>query len=290
MKWQDLSEPYKHKASKLIGTIDAGEQWIFAHGSDDPDFHGFISNKMLLKDHEFGVISASGYRDYQHISVAFNSDLPAEAETITVEILRDLVEAFQQNTTIWCRNENHRLKRIIENTFHVEPDYAAHEMSVSKPEFQTWKAPTLPPSYKLSGFYKDHHDEYINLLEEAMCHVSRPGTTPYLDRSDSMKTHFPELQRENRFHALWYEDTLVGICYSESGEISTLAVRENHRGKGLGYCLLYKALENAFIYRDTDICLYVVDHNPGAFQFYKRCNMRVTGHSTRYIIVKNTGL
>lgn len=92
------------------------------------------------------------------------------------------------------------------------------------------------------------------------------------------------MDKQNRFHSLWYGEALAGICFSDGGEVDTLMVDVNYRNKGLGYYLLFVALQNAFLHRDGDICLYVVDHNPNAYEFYKRTGMRVTGHSARYFI------
>lgn len=184
------------------------------------------------------------------------------------------------------QNENIKLREAIENTFQVTLNYASHEMCIGKEAFKGWKTPILSQPYTLCGFDAAKHDKYINLLERGMRHVSVPGTTPYLDNCDNLKQSFAELQKENRFHALWFGDTLAGICYSDGGEIDRLAVDEKHRFKGLGYYLLYNALQNAFLYIDGNICLYVVDQNPQAFEFYKRCGIQVTGHSARYSISK----
>lgn len=290
MKWQDMLDEHKQEAAELIGTIDSGERWIFEHSEKDSDFHEFVCNKTLVMENVFGIISAAYYRDCQRISIAFNVDLPrqSDAEEITAETLTNIVKGTELNTFIWCKNENKNLRRIIEDTFDVELNYASHEMCISKAQFKDLKSPTLPSLYRVCGFDATRHDEYINLLEQGMKHVSQAGTTPYLDRSDSLKLHFAERQRENRFHAIWCSNIFVGICYSDGGEIDTLVVNENHRCKGIGYYLLYIALQNAFIYHDGDICLYVVDHNRDAFEFYKRCGMRVTGHSARYFIDRST--
>ncbi len=284
MEWQDLNHGYQQRAAELIGTIDSGERWIFEHSDKDSDFRAFVCNKILDADNGIGVISAAIYREHLRISIAFQDDLPVKAEEITAQLLLDTVKSTEQNTYFWCKNENTNLRRIIENTFQVSLDYASHEMSISKIGFSAWKAPYLPLPYHICSYDASRHDEYIQLLEQAMRHVSPPGTTPYLNRSESLKSFFTTLDQEKRFHAMIADTALVGVCYSEGGEINTLAIDQQHRGKGLGYALLYTAIQNAFSYREGDICLYVVDHNPGAFEFYKRCGMSEAGHSARYFI------
>lgn len=286
MKWQDITEIQRQSAAGLIGTIDSGERWIFENGEKDSNFHRFVCNKTFVTECDLGIISAAHYGDDQHISIAFKNDMPDEAEMATAKLLSDTVEATALNTYIWCRNENIKLRKIIEDTFSVSLNYASHEMSVTKKEITSWEIPELPGGYNVCGFEERHHGNYIDLLEKAMAHVSQPGTTPYRDGYEFLKTHFTELGKENRFHALWFGGELAGLCYSDGGEIDHLAVDEQHRRKGLGYYLLYTAVKNAFLYREGNICLYVVDQNPSAFEFYKRCGMGVTGHSARYFIEK----
>lgn len=285
--WSDLTDDYKSVCAELIGMIDSGERWIFEHSDRDSDFKGLICNKMLKADSELGILSACYYRNGLRICIAFERDIPDLAEKETVALLREIVKSTELDSFIWCRNENEKLRKLISNEFKVPLNYASREMSVAKNEFLEWGTPTLPQGFTLNGYNIARHESYINLLERAMSHITRPNTTPYLDRSEHLKERFISLDKENRFHALWYSEAPVGICFSCGGEIDTLAVDENYRRQGLGYYLLFVALQNAFLYREGDMCLYVVDRNPNAYEFYMRTGMRVTGHSARYYISRS---
>lgn len=284
MNWTDITQKFKRQAADLIGMIDSGERRMFEYGEQDADFHGFLCNKMLCSETIIGVVSAQYYRDYLHISVCFKDDLPIEAYDSTKALLRELVSKAARNTRFWSRQENVKLIALLWEMYQVKPDYASYEMCISKKEFQKWTIPSISSDYFLSGFDADHHMEYIDFLEQSMRHVTKKGTHPYLDNAKHLKEYFTELSTINCFHALWKHNKLVGICYTDGRELDTLAVDERERGKGFGYYLLYNGLQNAFQNNDSDVCLYVVDSNNNAFEFYQHCGMHCSAHGVRVCI------
>ncbi|WP_167958001.1 GNAT family N-acetyltransferase [Anaerosporobacter faecicola] len=286
MNWIDISEEYTLQVAQLIGMIDAGERRMYEYGEQDEEFHGFLCNKMLVNEKEtvIGVISAQNYSDYLHISVCFKEDLPTEAYDVTRVLLCELISAASGNTRIWSRRENVNLISLLYDMYQVKPDFASREMSISKKEFKKWERPSILSDYVMREYEAEHHMDYINLLDINMWHVTEPGTHPYLDDAKYLETYFHELSLQKRFHALWKQERLIGICYTDGREIDTIVVDEMERGKDLGYYLLYTGLESVFKNNEYDLFLYVVDGNNNALGFYQHCGMRCTAHSVRICV------
>jgi GNAT superfamily N-acetyltransferase len=270
----------KDLAARLIGTIDSGERGLFEHPEKNPDYERTVCALMCGVD---GALFACVYAGKLRLDIAFEGDLPECAAEETGKLLKKLVAKEKRDAVIWCRNENARLRDVIEAEFHVKPNYMSREMSVSKAEFARWKEPYLPADMKIAGFDPALLTDYLLLLERAMAHVIEPGTTPYLGDRAFYSREFPALAAQNRFHALWAEDELAGACFSRDGELDTIALDENFRGRGAGYTLLHAGLAGAFGRWDGDMRLYVVDQNP-ALGFYRHINMRETGHCARYFV------
>ncbi len=270
-------------AARLIGTIDSGERRFFEAPEKIQAFERAVCARMCG---DAGALFACVYAGKLRFTVAFADDLPACAETETGTLLRTLVAENGLDAVVWCRSENARLRAAVENAFRVKSDYGSREMSVSRAEFAAWKAPRLPAGMEIAGYDPARLTDYLLLLERAMAHVIAPGTTPFLDGREQFSREFPERAAQNRFHALWAEDALAGVCFSGGGEIDTLALDEAYRRRGAGYALLHAALAGAFGNRDGDMCLYVVDQNTNALGFYRHTGMRETGHSARYFIAR----
>lgn len=281
MYWREMAEADKELAARLIGTIDAGERWVFEHPERNPDFERAVCARMCgAQGALFGCVYAGKLR----FTIAFEDDLPEGAEEETEQLLGALVAKEPLDAVIWCRNENARLRRAIEAMFQVKPNYESREMSVSKAEFADWKPPRLPKPMRIEGYDPNLLGDYLQLLERAMAHLIPPGTTPYLDARDYYEREFAKIAPENRFHALWADGALAGVCFSWGGEVSTLALDAAHRRRGAGYALLHAGIAGAFGNRDGDLCLYVVDQNPDALGFYRHVSMRETGHCARYLV------
>lgn len=181
MYWREMAESDRQLAARLIGTIDAGERWVFEYPARNPDFERPVRALMCGGE---GALSACVYAGKLHVSIAFDQDLPVCAEKETERLLSELVAAEDCDAVFWCRNENARLRDAIEAAFGVAPDYQSREMSVSKAEFARWKYPRLPAGMRIAGYDPDHLGDYLALLERAMAHVIAPGTTPYLNARD----------------------------------------------------------------------------------------------------------
>lgn len=281
MYWREMTEVDRETAARFIGTVDAGERWVFEHPERNPAFERTVCARMCG---DAGALSACVYAGKLRFTVAFEDDLPECAGPETGTLLKALIMEEGLDAVFWCRNENAKLRATVEATFRVKPNYESREMRVSKAEFAAWKAPRLPAGMEIAGYDPARLTDYLLLLERAMAHVIAPGTTPFLDGRDHFSREFPEHAAQNRFHALLAEDALAGVCFSGGGEIDTLALDEAYRRRGAGYALLHAALAGAFENRDGDMCLYVVDQNTNALGFYRHIGMRETGHCARYFI------
>lgn len=282
--WKSMTKQDRQRAADLIGTIDAGERFLFEHGEADPAFKGLLCNRMLVNPDLTGVFSACAYGNGIHISIAFDNDeqLQGAFYQATAELLREVAMSSDREISLWCRSENDTVRKLIEQVTRVQPNYGSFELSVRSLEFAAWNAPILSNGYSARRYEPCRHTEYIRLLEEAMAHVSAPNTTPYWDQTDQLKKRFLQLEEAGRFHALWQGDRLAGLCYSDGAEVDTLAVGSCFRRQGLGYFLLLQALCDVFAAGEEQARLYVVDQNPDALAFYQKSGMQITAHSVRY--------
>lgn len=279
MYWREMAETDRERAARLIGTVDTGERGLFEHPAESPDFERAVRVQMGAED---GALFACAYAGRLRFTIAFENDLPECAAEETGTLLKALVAREKRNAVFWLRNENANLRAVIEDAFHAKPDYESREMSVSKAQFANWSQPRLPAGMRIAGYDPALLKEYLALLERAMAHVIAPGTTPYLDSRDSFADEFPEIAARNRFHALWAEGALAGVCFSRDRELDTIALDKPYRRRGAGYALLHAGLAGAFGRMDGDIRLYVVDQNAEALGFYRHIGMRETGHCARY--------
>lgn len=267
-------------AARLIGTVDAGERRLFERAQEYPAFERAVCAQVC----EGGALFACVYAGKPRFTVAFEGDLPACAAEETGTLLKALVAREKRDAVVWCRSENANLRIVVEDAFQARSDYGSREMRVSKADFSDWKEPRLPADMGIAGYDPALLMDYLRLLERAMAHVIAPGTTPFVDGRNGFAREFPVLAARKRFHSLWAEGALAGVCFSRDGELDTIALDEKFRRRGAGYALLHAGLAGAFGNRDGDVCLYVVDQNTNALGFYRHVGMRETGHSARYLV------
>jgi GNAT superfamily N-acetyltransferase len=281
MSYREILGRDREKAAQLISKIDTGERQFFECPEKNPDFERAVCARMCG---DAGALFACIYAGKLRITIAFEDDLPECAAEETEILLKELIAREKRDAAFWLRNENIRLRAVVEAAFHTKSDYQSREMSVSKVEFTNWKEPHLLAGMRIAGYDPALLTDYLLLLERAMAHVIAPGTTPYLDARNDFAIGIPELAAQNRFHALWAEDVLAGVCFSRGRELDTIALNEPYRRRGGGYALLHAGLAGAFENVDGDIRLYVVDENAKALGFYRHIGMRETGHSARYTV------
>jgi ribosomal protein S18 acetylase RimI-like enzyme len=279
-----MEEKNHATAAYLLGLIDSGERYLFEKAEKEDFFGGWVDKRYYESEDTSGVLIACFCKDTLRINISFDPDIPNSVESETVNLLKETFSHTDKKAYIWCRHENRKLIALIADAFLIKPNYVAHEMSISKTDFLAWKEPAIPEDFDLKGYVTVQHESYINLLEEAMFHVSPKGTHPYIDQSEHLAKSWSNTSTSNAFISLWQNEKLAGICHGNGGEIVQLAVSKAYQGKGLGYLLLYNTIKRIFKDRDDDLCLYVVDQNEKAYRFYLAIGMKATGHSTRFAV------
>lgn len=80
------------------------------------------------------------------------------------------------------------------------------------------------------------------------------------------------------------ENKIVGFCkvekFAHYGEVDSMYVIPEHKGKGLGKKLMDKAFE--WLGSEQDIILKVVSYNSRAIEFYKKMGFKETGKDVTY--------
>ncbi len=215
--------------------------------------------------------------------MAFEIDVPEEQRNEITGYISASLRTDAVPKRVWCCYENTRLVEMIATALDVRPDYAAYELAVTRSEFERWEEPVIGYNYRTSGYSQDEADDYVSILDRSMEHLSDGY---FLDRKAEYAKRWSLNSQDNYFVSLICGSKCVGMCHGWRSEIERLAVDRNHRRKGCGYALLYETLSQMLSNRDdgSAICLYVVESNYAAKEFYVHVGMRTTGHSARFTI------
>jgi ribosomal protein S18 acetylase RimI-like enzyme len=278
MQWTEMTSGHYYETVRLLNLIDIVAGYNFTENMKDESFDKWVTKRYFDSKDAVGVMVGYKCDGYLTLYFSFDPDIPHNAEAEVKQLLQTIGSA-----RIWCNAENMQIISLISGVLSTCPSYWAREMSVTHDCFATWKKPVLPVGYQIKGYLCPAHDAYINLLEDSMTYTPKGY---YVKQSDSLRKTWSNSSSKCTFNSIWRGDTVVGMCFGSGLEIQHLAVAGSHRGKGFGYTLLHKTIDKMYQkQRDDDgLCLYVVDSNEGAYEFYLNVGMRVTGHSARFTI------
>lgn len=274
MKIIYLNEHNEEKYVKLLRRIDSGEYDLCKNYDKHDDFVSWIFKIGIdLKDN-YGVITASIYKQNLRIQISFDSDVNEDAVDGLMAYINEAIDAVElDNVDFWCNNSNQKLVELLKSRYDFNPHvYMSHEFHYHYKDFVYRNIKPLVAK----TYHKKYLDDILELLEKSFVDIAIRGE--FVSNKEYYHHKFSNNDKSS-CEVFLFNEQVIGMYAQNDGDLEYIAILPELQNYGFGAKVLNHALNAMKNNVDRTPFLYCVDSNSKANRFYIKQGWELTGRS-----------